>query len=185
METINQNRKKCDPVFIPPFKGVGSWQTVTTFVTRPRVAPQLLTDPILAYVKAHCFRYDSESYVFIGKMFRQLPDTSKLSKAIKLLYDFYCTDLIRLGFTYQSRRSSDKRQLFNSLFSDHTSAFDLPDGDSSLPEMFCESLHLIQLPSLEPDPESKQLELNTKAISSSFPKSLISSNLLQMTSLAS
>ena len=88
-------------------------------------------------------------------------DTSKLSSVS--LYEFCRSDLVRLGFIYQARRSSDKRQLFNSLFTDLMSAFDKLDG--SLPAIFCKSLDLIYIPTLEPDPVSKQLDLNTKAIS--------------------
>ena len=62
-------------------------------------------------------------------------------------------------------KSSDKRQLFNSLFSDLIAAFDKLDGDNSLPTIFFESLDLIYIPTLEPNPVSKQLDLNTKAIS--------------------
>ena len=56
-------------------------------------------------------------------------------------------------------------QLFSSLFTDLVSAFVKLDCDNSLPAILCESLDLHIL-CLEPDPVSKQLDLNTKSIPS-------------------
>ena len=121
-----------------------------------------MVDPILAFVKAHRLRGDYDSLkVTLFEHF----DTSKLSSTVRALYEFCRSDLVRLGFIYQARGSSDKRQLFNSLFTDLMSAFDNLDGDNLLPSIFCESLDLIYIPTLAPDPVCKQLDLNTKAIS--------------------
>ena len=122
-----------------------------------------LVDPILAFVKAHRLRGDLDS---LKSVLYESFDTSKIISAVKSLYEFCRSDLDRLGFSYQGRRSSDKRQLFNAVFSDLISAFDKLDMDNSLPAIYCESFDLIHLPSLELDPVSKQLDLNSKAISS-------------------
>ena len=74
--------------------------------------------------------------------------------------------MISPGFVYRSRRSTDKQQLFDSVFFYLIYAFDTLDGDDSLPDIYCEALDLLSLPALELDPVSKQLEANTKALRS-------------------
>ena len=64
-----------------------------------------LVDPILAFVKAHCLRGDLDS---LKSVLYESFDTTKIISAVKSLYEFCRSDLDRLGFSYQGRRSSDK-----------------------------------------------------------------------------
>ena len=89
-------------------------------------------------------------------------DLSFLIDAHKYLWD-YCGDALeQLGLTYHSRRSTDKHDAFEAILSDILLAISKLDDDDKLPHIYCEALHLINLPSLEPDPISKRLD---KAIS--------------------
>ena len=56
--------------------------------------------------------------------------------------------------------------LFKNILSDLLDAFEKLDLDGKLPAIYCEANNLSLLPSLEPDPVSRQLALNTKAIES-------------------
>lgn len=72
--------------------------------------------------------------------------------------------LKQLSLTYHSRRSTDKRDAFEAILSDILLAFSKLDDDDKLPAIYCEALHLINLPSLELDPISKRLDTNSEAI---------------------
>ena len=87
-----------------------------------------------------------------------------VSSAVKALWDFSGHDLFRLGLMYHSRRNTDKQQLFESVFADLINIFDTLDADNSLPDIYCEAVDLLLLPTLELDPVSKQLETNTKVL---------------------
>ena len=89
-----------------------------------------------------------------------------LSSAIKALWDFSGPDLSRLCLTYQSRRNADKQQLFESPFADLVSAFEVLNADDVIPDIYCEAIDLLSLPSLELDSISKRLETNTKVLQS-------------------
>ncbi len=120
-----------------------------------------LVNPVLAFVKAFRLKGDRShlSSLLIVKF-----SVTQLVNALKDLW-FHChADLIRLDFAYVARRSSDPGQLFNTVLSDMLTAFDKLDIDKSLPEIFCEAVDLVSLPTLDPDPVSKQLELNTCAV---------------------
>ena len=77
----------------------------------------------------------------------------------------FCGDLLKeLGLTYHTRRSTDKRDAFEATLTDILSAFNKLDEVDKLPPIYCEATHLISLPCLEPDPISKRLDSNHKAI---------------------
>ena len=63
------------------------------------------------------------------------------------------------------RRSTDKRDAFDATLTDILSVFNKLDEVDKLPPIYCEATHLISLPCLEPDPISKRLDSNHKAIS--------------------
>ena len=93
-------------------------------------------------------------------------DTPSLIDAHKHLLDF-CGDLLKeLGVTYHTRHSTDKRDAFEATLTDIPvlSAFNKLDEVDKLPPIYCEATHLISLPCLEPDPISKRLDSNHKAI---------------------
>ena len=118
---------------------------------------------MLVFVKAFSLKGDNTSFrSAIATWF----DTGALSSAIKALWDFPGPDLSRLGLTYQSHRNADKQQLFESLFADLVSAFETLDADDVIPDIYCEAIDLLSLPSLELDPVSKRLETNTKVLQS-------------------
>ena len=109
----------------------------------------LIVSPLLAFVKAH------------NQL--QLILTSPLS--LMLLWD-HCGDTLRhLSLTYHTRRSTDERDAFEVTLADILSAFNELDEDDKLPFFYCEALHLLNLPCLEPDPISKRLDTNHQAIS--------------------
>ena len=91
-------------------------------------------------------------------------DSSSLIEAHKLLWDFCGNSLKELGLVYHSRRSTDKRDAFEATLVDILSVFDKLDEADSIPPIFCEASQLIKIPSLEPDPVSKRLDTNYKAI---------------------
>ena len=66
--------------------------------------------------------------------------------------------------TYHTRRSTDKRDAFDAILSDIHVAFSKLDEDDKLPPTYCEALHLINLPCLQPGPISKRLDTNTITI---------------------
>ena len=108
----------------------------------------------MAFVKAHRLHGDSDS---LRSLLYDRFDNAMLSSAFKALWEFCRPDLLRSGLTYQARRSAERRQLFNSIFLDLLTAFDVLDLDNCLPSTFCEANDLILLPTLDPDPVSKQL----------------------------
>ena len=55
-------------------------------------------------------------------------------------------DKIQLDHT---RRTTDKRDAFEATLSDILTAFSKLDDDDKLPPIYCEALHLINLPCLE------------------------------------
>ena len=114
-----------------------------------------LANPVLAFIKAHHLRGDTGS---LKSVLCARFDLSKLSSALKELWDFCRADLERLGILYQACRSVD------TVFLDIISAFEKLDLDKSLPDIFCEANDLIILPCLDLDPVSKQLDLNTQAV---------------------
>ena len=122
-----------------------------------------LINPMLAFVKAFRLKGDNAS---LRSALAARFDTGALSSAIKALWDFSGPDLSRLGLAYQSRRNADKQQLFESLFADLVSAFEVLDADDIIPDIYCEAIDLLSLPSLELDPVSKRLETNTKVLQS-------------------
>lgn len=93
-------------------------------------------------------------------------DTSSLIDAHKYLWDCCGDTLKQLDLTYHTRRSTDKRDAFEAILSDILVAFSKLDEDDKLPPIYCEALHLINLPCLEPDPISKRLDTNSEAITS-------------------
>lgn len=117
--------------------------------------PTFLSNPVLAFVKAHRLKGDIGS---LKRIVSDRFDLSKLSAALKELWAFCRVDLESFGFLYQARRSVD------TVFSDIISAFDKLDLGNSLPDIFCEANDLLLLPCLDLDPVSKQLELNTQAV---------------------
>ena len=91
-------------------------------------------------------------------------DSSSLIEAHKLLLDFCGDSLKELELVYHSRRSTDKRDAFEATLVDILSVFNKLDEADSIPPIFCEASQLIKIPSLEPDPVSKRLDTNYKAI---------------------
>ena len=91
-------------------------------------------------------------------------DASMMSAALKMLWDFSRVDLSRLGFVYQNRRNTDKKVLFDSVFSDLVRAFETLDTEDALPDLYCEANDLPSLPPFELDPIAKQMETNTKVL---------------------
>ena len=79
------------------------------------------------------------------------------------LWDFCGDSLKELGLVYHSRRSTDKCDAFEATLVHILSVFDKLDEADSIP-IFCEASLLIKIPSLEPDPVSKRLDTNYKAI---------------------
>ena len=80
------------------------------------------------------------------------------------MWDFCGDSLKELGLVYHSRCSTDKRDAFEVTLVDILSVFDKLDEADSIPPIFCEASQLIKIPSLEPDPVSKRLDTNYKAI---------------------
>ena len=122
----------------------------------------LIVSPLLAFVKAHRLRGSTTN---LKQSVATHFDLSSLTDAQKLLWD-HCGDTLRhLGLTYHTRRSTDKRDAFEATLADILSAFNKLDEDDKLPFLYCEALHLLNLPCLEPDPISKRLDTNNQAIS--------------------
>ena len=122
----------------------------------------LIVSPLLAFVKAHRLRGSTTN---LKQSVATHFDLSSLTDAHKLLWD-HCGDTLRhLGLTYHTRRSTDKRDAFEATLADILSAFNKLDEDDKLPFFYCEALHLLNLPCLEPDPISKRLDTNNQAIS--------------------
>ena len=122
----------------------------------------LIVSPLLAFVKAHRLRGSTTN---LKQSVATHFDLSSLTDAQKLLWD-HCGDTLRhLGLTYHTRRSTDKRDAFEATLADILSAFNKLDEDHKLPFFYCEALHLLNLPCLEPDPISKRLDTNNQAIS--------------------
>ena len=122
-----------------------------------------LINPMLAFVKAFRLKGDNAS---LRSAVAARFDTGVPSSAIKALWDFSGPDLSRLGLAYQSRRNADKQQLFESLVADLVSVFEVLDADDVIPDIYCEAIDLLSLPSLELDLVSKRLETNTKVLQS-------------------
>ena len=121
-----------------------------------------IVNPLLAFVKAYRLRGNIAS---LKKLISAHFDLSSLIDAHKYIWD-YCGDALeQLGLTYHSRRSTDKRDAFEAILSDILLAISKLDDDDKLPHIYCEALHLINLPSLDPDPISKRLDTNSEAIS--------------------
>jgi len=123
----------------------------------------LLVDPLLAYVKA--FRLRGAKDDLKDSLWRRF-EPSHISTSVKLLYNYCKDNLRRLGFTLQVRRSSDRRQLFDSVYADLINAFNLLDGDDCLPLVYTEAIDLLAIPTLVMDPVSEQISINTAAIES-------------------
>ena len=124
--------------------------------------PVFIISPLLAFVKAFRLRGDTST---LKQAVTAHFDTPSLIDAYKHLWDF-CGDLLKeLGVTYHTRRSTDKRDAFEATLTDILSAFNKLDEVDKLPPIYCEATHLISLPCLEPDPISKRLDSNHKAIS--------------------
>ena len=105
-----------------------------------------IVNPLLAFVKAYRLRGNIAS---LKQLISAHFDLSSLIDAHKYLWD-YCGDALeQLGLTYHSRRSTDKRDAFEAILSDILLAISKLDDDK-LPHIYCEALHLINLPSLEP-----------------------------------
>ena len=122
----------------------------------------LIVSPLLAFVEAHRLRGSTTN---LKQSVATHFDLSSLTDAHKLLWD-HCGDTLRhLGLTYHTRRSTDKRDAFEATLADILSAFNKLDEDDKLPFFYCEALHLLNLPCLEPDPISKRLDTNNQAIS--------------------
>ena len=93
-------------------------------------------------------------------------DSSDIIEALKALWESCRNYLERLGLTFLNRCSSDSRSAFDAVFSNIVTAFEKHDLDlNSLPLIYCEANQLVDIPSLELDPTSQQLQLDTKAIS--------------------
>ena len=122
-----------------------------------------LVSPVLAFVKAYRLTGPNDSLSSI--LFDRVNPTL-LGSSLRQLWDFCRSDLVRLGFAYHVRRSDDSHLLFKNILSDLLDAFEKLDLDGKLPAIYCEANNLSLLPSLEPDPVSRQLALNTKAIES-------------------
>ena len=123
--------------------------------------PVFIISPLLAFVKAFRLRGDTST---LRQAVTAHFDTPSLTDAHKHLWDF-CGDLLKeLGVTYHTRRSTDKRDAFEATLTDILSAFNKLDEVDKLPPIYCEATHLISLPCLEPDPISKRLDSNHKAI---------------------
>ena len=90
-------------------------------------------------------------------------DVSSLIEAHKLLWD--CSGDMLKQLTYHLRFSTDKHDAFEATLADILSAFNKLDEIDKLPSFYCEALHLINLPCLEPDPISKRLDTNHEALS--------------------
>ena len=124
--------------------------------------PVFIISPLLAFVKVFRLRGDTST---LKQAVIAHFDTPSLIDAHKHLWDF-CGDLLKeLGVTYHTRRSTDKRDAFEATLTDILSAFNKLDEVDELPPIYCEAIHLISLPCLEPDPISKRLDSNHKAIS--------------------
>ena len=123
--------------------------------------PSLIVSPLLSFVKAFRLRGDVST---LKKAVTACFDSSSLIEAHKLLWDFCGDSLKELGLVYHSRRSTDKRDAFEATLVDILSVFDKLDEADSIPPIFCEASQLIKIPSLEPDPVSKRLDTNYKAI---------------------
>ena len=92
-------------------------------------------------------------------------DSSDIIEALKALWESCRNYLERLGLTFLNRCSSDSRSAFDAVSSNTVTAFEKHDLDlNSLPLIYCEA-NQVDIPSLELDPTSQQLQLNTKAIS--------------------
>ena len=82
------------------------------------------------------------------------------------MWDFCGSDLDLFGFSYHSRRGSDKRQVTDVLLADIVAAFDKLDSVEKIPAIYCEANELIKLPTLKLDPVSEKLDKNTCTIQS-------------------
>ena len=123
--------------------------------------PSLIVSPLLILVKAFRLRGDVST---LKKAVTACFDSSSLIEAHKLLWDFCCDSLKELGLVYHSRRSTDKHDAFEATLVDILSVIDKLDEADSIPPIFCEASQLIKISSLEPDPVSKRLDTNYKAI---------------------
>ena len=91
-------------------------------------------------------------------------DSSSLIEAPQTFVGLLWRFTKELGLVYHSRCSTDKRDVFEATLVDILSVFDKLDEADSIPPIFCEASQLIKIPSLEPDPVSKRLDTNYKAI---------------------
>ena len=121
-----------------------------------------IVSPLLAFIKAFRLRGNTTN---LKQAVAAHFDISSLVDAHKLLWDCFGDVLKQFGLTYLSRRSTDKRDAFEATLSDILSAFNKLDEDDKIPSIYCEALHLINLPCLEPDPISKRLDTNHEVIS--------------------
>ena len=122
-----------------------------------------LVDPVLAFIKVYRLKGD---LVGLKQSVCSRFDSSSLGSAHRRMWDFCGSDLDLLGFSYHSRRGSDKRQVTDVLLADIVAAFDKLDSVEKIPAIYCEANELIKLPTLKLDPVSEKLDKNTCTIQS-------------------
>ena len=114
-------------------------------------------NPVLAFIKACRLRSDRDS---LFKIVLSHFDISRLSGALKTLWDHCSLDLEELHLSFHQRRSNEA--VLNDLYT----AIDKLDLANKLPTVFCEACDLITIPSLEVDPVSQRIEQNSASIDS-------------------
>ena len=134
-----------------------------TQTASPILSQSPIVSPLLAFITCKAYRLRGNT-ANMKQIISVHFDTSSLIDAHKYLWD-HCGDTLKqLDMTYHTRRTTDKRDAFEATLSDILTAFSKLDDDDKLPPIYCEALHLINLPCLEPDPISKRLDTNNEAI---------------------
>lgn len=126
----------------------------------PSLSSSLLCNPVLAYVNAFRLKGDVSS---LRQALSEGFSVSEIDDALKCFWDYSHSELESSGFVYRHRRGSEKSPVLELVMDDLLVAFDKLDTNDQIPPIYCESVDLLKLPSLNFDfPTSTVQESNMR-----------------------